>query len=287
VITLDPKPIQRYGERKPTPELARIVACVWVLEVDADGGAYQHRTTPNGSVELAYALGANCVEVSGPQRGPHVARVERGTTIIGIRFRPGAASSLLGPPPSELVDLDVELDRLWGRAGTTLAERLGEAGAPEDAARLLEYELAHRFAAAPPPDPIVAAAIGRLQPWQRGSVEALASDLYISPRQLHRRFVAALGFSAKTLERILRLQSFLALSHGPERDDEGLARLARRAGYADQPHLTREARALAGLTPRALLGEMQKSCGANHDHAASYAGLRQALLAHAPRLSRP
>ena len=113
-----------------------------------------------------------------------------------------------------------------------------------------------------------------LQPWRRAGVDALARDLYISPRQLRRRCVAALGFGPKTLHRILRFQGFLALAGGR---DLGLGRIAAAAGYYDQAHLTRECVALAGLTPAAFLAEMHATCGANHDHAASFAGLRRAL----------
>jgi AraC-like DNA-binding protein len=278
-MALPGDPVQTYRERLPAPEIAREVASVWLLEVGAGGGAYEHRTVPNGSVEISYALGSERVVVSGPQSEPLAARVETGTTLIGIRFRPGAAPSILGPPASELVDLSVDLDRLWGSGVATLVERLGEAGAPDAAARVLEDELASRVLDATAPDPLVAAAIGRLQPWRSGGLDALASDLYISHRQLHRRFVAALGYGPKMLERILRFQGFLALAQAPDQHDVGLARLAQHAGYADQPHLTREAAALAGMTPRAFLEETRRSCGPNHDHDASYAGIRRALLA--------
>jgi hypothetical protein len=36
---------------------------------------------------------------------------------------------------------------------------------------------------------------------------------------------------------------------------------------------------LAGLTPRTFLEEMWTSCGPNHDHEASFARLRRALVA--------
>ena len=50
---------------------------------------------------------------------------------------------------------------------------------------------------------------------------------------------------------MLRLRRFLALAEsGPSAD---LARVAAEAGYADQPHLTRECAELAGLPPAALL----------------------------------
>jgi AraC-like DNA-binding protein len=277
-MALQQDPVQSYRERLPGPELASRVASVWLLEVGAEGAAYEHRTAPNGSVEISYALGSDRVEVSGPQRGPLAARVEPGTTVIGIRFRPGAAASILSLPASELVDLRVDLDRLWDSSVALLAERLSDAGAPESALRLLEDEIVHRLVDATDPDPLVTAAVGRLQPWRSRSVGDLASDLDISPRQLHRRFITALGFGPKTLERILRFQGFLALVQGQGERHVGLARLAQQAGYADQAHLTREGAALTGVTPRAFLEETWSSCGPNHDHEASYAGPRRALL---------
>jgi hypothetical protein len=48
---------------------------------------------------------------------------------------------------------------------------------------------------------------------------------------------------------VLRLQRFLRLA----RRGGDLARLAAEAGYADQPHLTRESARLAGLPAAALL----------------------------------
>jgi AraC-like DNA-binding protein len=272
-------PMQSYRERLPAPEIASHVASAWVLEVAAEGAAYEHRTVPNGSVEISHEIGTNVLHVSGPQRGPTVERVLPGTTVIGMRFRPGLADSILGVAASELVDLHVEVDRLFGDRAATLGARLAEADSPQGAARMLEEELTRRLAIARPPDPLVMAAVGRLQPWLPSSVRERTADLYISPRQLRRRFVAALGYGPKTFQRVLRFQGFLALAQGPRDHRVGLARLAQQAGYADQAHLTRECDVLTGLTPRAFLAEMWKSCGPNHDHEASFAGLRRALFA--------
>jgi AraC-like DNA-binding protein len=270
-------PVQSYRERVPAPELASHVASVWSLEVAPSGVEYEHRTVPNGSVEISYEVGTDVLHVSGPQRGPTLARVTPGTTLVGMRLRPGLAEPVLGLPASELVDLHVEADRVWGRGATTLAERLAEAGSSVSATRLLEQEAARRLAIAAAPDPLVMAAVGRLRPWRRGGIGAQTDDLFISPRQLRRRFVAALGYGPKTFERLLRFQGFLALVQGQRDARVSLVRLARRAGYADQAHLTRECGVLTGLTPRAFLAEMWKSCGPTHDHEASFGWLRRAL----------
>jgi AraC-like DNA-binding protein len=104
---------------------------------------------------------------------------------------------------------------------------------------------AARLTVARPPDRAVQAAVVRLlSPGQR--VGELAADLGLSERQLHRRFLDAVGYGPKMLQRVLRLRRFLA------RADVDLAAAAAQAGYSDQPHLTRECRQLTGLTPAQL-----------------------------------
>ncbi|RSD14922.1 helix-turn-helix domain-containing protein [Amycolatopsis eburnea] len=68
-----------------------------------------------------------------------------------------------------------------------------------------------------------------------------------SERRLRRRFVQAVGYGPATYLRVSRFQRAVALApHAPN-----LASLAASAGYADQAHLSRDCRALTGLTPRA------------------------------------
>ncbi|MFD9260612.1 helix-turn-helix domain-containing protein, partial [Streptomyces sp. NPDC059538] len=77
-------------------------------------------------------------------------------------------------------------------------------------------------------------------------------------RQLHRRSLDAFGYGPRTLGRILRLRRALALA----RAGMPFAEVACVAGYADQAHLAREVRALAGT---ALGAYAAGSEGANSD----------------------
>ncbi|HEY0938357.1 MAG TPA: helix-turn-helix domain-containing protein, partial [Trebonia sp.] len=73
----------------------------------------------------------------------------------------------------------------------------------------------------------------------------------LSERQFRRRCHAAAGYGPKTLQRVLRFQRFVRIVDAAG-DTPDLAAAAVRAGYADQPHLTRECRALSGHTPAEL-----------------------------------
>jgi AraC-like DNA-binding protein len=197
-----------------------------------------------------------------------------GTTIVGVRFRPGAAPAAFGLPADEIVDQTIEAQVLWGDPAGALGELLEAAGTPEAALAALQRQLAARLVGAAGPDPIIAEAVRQLR-WATDDVGSLTSSLSISERQLRRRFQAATGHGPKTLHRTLRFQRFLALAQhaiarGGSPAGDGLARLAAEAGYSDQPHLNRECLRLTGATPGAFLGEAEDHCGCGHDHAASY-----------------
>ncbi|WP_245804876.1 AraC family transcriptional regulator [Amycolatopsis australiensis] len=153
-------------------------------------------------------------------------------------------------PLDELVDQHVDL------AGDRLAEAVATAGSAERALEAVQDRL-------PPPavDPLVAEAVRLLMPWRPVGIDTLAGHLALSPSQLRRRCLRAVGVAPNVLQRTLRFQGFLALAQagavGP-------------AGYADQAHLGRECLRLTGLTPRALLGGSVEECACGHDHSASY-----------------
>jgi AraC-like DNA-binding protein len=274
---------QRYSERPPRPELRKLVSCVWTLQASSDGPAFEHRTVPNGCAEIAYIHDTGQVLVAGPRRESTLERLAPGRTVVGVRLHPGVAPRILAATGAELVDLKVGADILWGRRTVTLTERLLEAPAAEDAARLLEQEILTRHSAARDPDLLVAEALRRVQPWQPIHLADTASELFISPRQLRRRFLSTFGFGPKTMQRILRFQGFLALANASHAADLTIGRLAAAAGYSDQAHMSHECSRLTGLAPKGLLTELRRTCGPNHDHATSFAPLRQALLLTARR----
>jgi AraC-like DNA-binding protein len=238
-----------YRELAPPRELREHVLCGWTLgPVRGDSGA----VLPDGCMDIVWRQGRGLI-VAGPDTGRAPTSRPPGSTVVGVRFRPGAGPTMLGLPASELRDLRVPLAELWGEDAERLEERLDDAPDPSARLELLEGELHRRLQRAERPDALVAAAVMRLYSNDPGRVRAIGDELGISERQLRRRFQAAVGYGPKTLARVLRLQRLLALAsrHGAARGD--LARLALDAGYADQAHMTADVKRLAGDPPARLL----------------------------------
>ncbi|MFI5529073.1 helix-turn-helix domain-containing protein [Kitasatospora sp. NPDC051853] len=167
--------------------------------------------------------------------------------VIRLEFTPLGAYRLLALPMRELTNLAVELVDVLGPAAGLLVERL--AATPGWAARfdLLDAVLLPRLEHGPEPAAEVAHA-WHLLARSAGTlpVARLAEEVGWSRGHLVRRFTEQVGLTPKTSARVLRFRRAAdLLAHGPV----DLAALATDCGYYDQAHLTREFRALAGLTP--------------------------------------
>jgi AraC-like DNA-binding protein len=169
---------------------------------------------------------------------------------FGARFHPGIAPYLLHTPASALVDGHVFLDEIDARFATRLHERLGNTDGTAERVRAFADELWRRLRHVDEPDRSVREAV-RVLARPGTTVAEAAARAFVSERQLQRRFRDDVGYSPKTLQRVLRFDRFMRVLREPRID---LATAAALAGYADQPHLTREARRLSGLSPRQLLG---------------------------------
>jgi AraC-like DNA-binding protein len=227
--------VVRYRELAPPPDLAHVLQCTWRRVGEGD----EVLVLPDGCVDVI-VLGGDAFAV-GPDTRPNPTWVPAGATVSGIRLRPGAAAAVLGVDVAELRDARVPLEALWGSAG----RRAGERGAGDPAALLAALTRRLRAAA---PDPRVLAAARLLARAPGTRLPDLADRLGLGERQLRRRFTADVGYGPKTFARVARFRTALALL------ERGVspARAAFEAGFADQPHLTRELVALGGRTPAAL-----------------------------------
>ena len=185
---------------------------------------------------------------SGMHTAPALIRTHGMQHGIHLSLTPAGCRALLGVPIGALTHLLADHADLPLGGPEHLHARMSVAGWAERF-RLLERHLlrvAGRSHCGIPPDLAYAWTLldegcGRVR------VAELAETLGWSRRHLVNRFTAEFGMPPRDVARLHRFAAAQAYA----RTDLPWGEVAHRAGYADQAHLSREFRALAGRTPTA------------------------------------
>lgn len=255
-----------YHEHTPSPRLAAWVGRVVGYRI-AGFPAGIHLGMPSGTVTLVIPLDEPLVvsdaEVPAPRRFDSVvaglatapAHIHHNGNQHGVQLalRPGAIRALFGVPPSEVAETSYELTDVMGRSAAPLRERLHETSSWAQRFALVEEALL------PADHPALEAAPEVAQAWQviRGSAGAVpihevARSVGWSMRHLQQRFRAEFGITPKEAARVSRFERSLPLVSAGRMP---LATVAARCGYADQAHLNRDWRDLAGTSPTRWLAD--------------------------------
>jgi AraC-like DNA-binding protein len=226
-----------YREQ-PVPARWRALAeCVWTSAAPVAPEVVD--VLPDGCMDLVWS-GADLF-VAGPDTAPNPYTRAAGLAATGLRFHPGVLPALLDIPAAALRDARVPLAALHPALARRAVAAIAAGAEPAAVLPALAARLPGRA-----PEPGVRAVAARLS---RGASAADTADaLGWTTRTLHRRCLAAFGYGPATLRRVLRFRRALALLGG----GVAPAEVAARAGYTDQPHLSREVRALAGTAPAQL-----------------------------------
>ena len=215
-----------------------------------------------GSVELlrkpdpVRGTGRFTASVAGLHAAPAVIATGEEQAGLQLALTWRGARVLLGVPAAELASDVVDLELLLPGVGS-LSDRLHATRSWADRCALLDAALC-RIAAArsgsggPPPE------VGRawdllVRSGGTARVADLAADVGWSARHLGERLRRETGLGTKTAARVIRFERACALLRSPGAAPP--AEVAATCGYADQQHLARDFRDLAGTTARAWLAE--------------------------------
>jgi AraC-like DNA-binding protein len=183
---------------------------------------------------------------------------------VQLDLTPAGARALLGCPASELVGA-VGLGDLLHAADRAVAERVGEAATWPERADLVLEALGRRLDTGRTARPEVEHAWDRVTGSHgRLPVRAVADSVGWSTRHLGEQFRAEYGIGVKAAARVSRFSRSAAMVRSGR---VPLAEVAARCGYADQAHLTREWRDLAGTTPGRWPHHDELAFVQDHEHA--------------------
>lgn len=225
-----------YAELPLPPALDGLVAAVWTAAVPADGGWVEYEAAPDGCVELirrhsgesVWRSAQPALFATGLNTEPVKLRLGAGARFTGIKLWPWAWHALGGPHCTAFFDRWVEIGE-----DSPLARLL-----PEDANSvpvLLEAAFSEL------PRPALAAVLGA------GSVAEIGARLGLNPKALQRLFAREIGLPPRQYLRFVRFRDAML---EVQASGETLADTAAAQGFADQAHMAREFRALAGVPPR-------------------------------------
>lgn len=252
--------------QRPVPRLDRFVECFWYYR----GYARAHDreiVLPTGSSSIVFKLTDDPVRsfrdasdlvgqtfggavASGAFASHFVLDTSQPSSTLGVQFKPGCASAFFGVPAGELSGARVALEDLWGPTARAVRERIIEAATPEAAIALVEQALLARLRRPLLMHPAVAHAIARIdaEPAIARIAEIRDATGYGAKRFIE-LFRASVGLGPKMFSRVRRFQSVIdRLADGSRVE---WAAVAADGGYSDQPHLNREFRRMAGVTPTA------------------------------------
>lgn len=249
----------RLLERRPHPRLAGLVSRL-IGYCELAPGTFSQLEPASLVIPFVASFGApwqiGLGGAAGESRESFVAGLYAGHVTIAsdgaaacvqADLTPLGACRLLGGAVREVAARLVDLGELFGLDGRYLVERVARAPGWRERIDLVEAFLLARLVRGQPAAPEIAFALSALAR-SRGTVgiTALAREIGWSRKTLTMRFHHTLGLPPKPVARILRFQ------HAARQGRAGTpdwAEIALEAGYADQAHLTREFRALAGMPP--------------------------------------
>jgi AraC-like DNA-binding protein len=254
-----------WGHR-PAPPLDAFVEDMW-LTLSPRPVYRALRVIPNGRLLLMFNLGGPQGTVNerggvdehheawacGAHARPLTVAAGPDHRLVGVRFRPGGARPFLVGDLTDLTDRVVPLDAAWGNLVERVRDRIAAAPPGPAVFRIVEEALHERAGGVPVQGALVGEALRRLATSHgRVRIEGLAKDLGVTTRHLLRVFAPTVGLRPKVAARVVRFQHVLrAVAAASPEGGPDWAGLAHEHGYADQPHLAAEFRALAGLTPSA------------------------------------
>jgi transcriptional regulator GlxA family with amidase domain len=194
--------------------------------------------------------------------GQYTCRINRHTSadfiIILVVLRPGVVHKLTGIPMNELINNDVDAELVFPGSIQLVNQRLSSTASYLEMIGILDrffLELAKRKN--PDFHPIDAVLNLLVEKPGNYSLDWLARQACLSPRQLERKFHDYIGISPKVFNRIIRFnQSYQLRISNPQKD---WLSIAIEAGYNDYQHLVKDYKDFAQSTPNLLFSEESKA----------------------------
>jgi AraC-like DNA-binding protein len=226
----------RYAEQPLPDALTGLVAAIWTMAGDGKPGELiDHDATPDGCIEVIHRLHGRSIWgeeqpalfVTGLSQAPVQFRISGDARFLGLRLWPWAWEMLGGTPCPDFAD------------GWSALNADSKAGALVLNPDHILADVTAAFAGAVP-HPIGSRVLSAAR------VEDIVRASGCSHRTVQRWFERSVGITPRGYLRLIRFHRAMVEVAAPTT----LADQAAKGGFADQAHMARDFRRLAGVAPR-------------------------------------
>ena len=252
-----------YYEIKPGQQLQQYIKCYYVYE-SSSTVTFEDTVFPSGCMEIIFNLGAGnwqtqsgnefvtnpSIELWGQLNRPLPVRSIGRNTMLGVRFYPHAAASILPDKASLFNNQVIDYRDISDKSVNTLQAQLQETRTWNKRIALLEMYLLQQIEQA-------GKRLGKVDIVKDLMYELRHQDVYetmetiaarygISARYMQQLLLQYTGLTPKLYSQINRFQHSLKLVTSR---NTSLTDIAYECGYADQSHFIKEFKAFTGTTP--------------------------------------
>lgn len=260
-----------YQSFEPDQDLAAFVKCYWTLESPKAETPEKQTIVSDGCMEMIFHYGDLYKQYTGSGHSitqprcfligqltrPLEIEPTGETGIFSIRFHPGGFLPFATIPIKEMENTAVSLEKLFGKDGLEIEQKILTADSTPDRIKLIETFLINRLTDIETLDRIVKSAVETILTANgQLSVDELSKQTDINRRQLERKFLSAIGLSPKQLSKTIRLQA--ALKMLLNNNFKNFTTLAHENEYYDQAHFIKDFKEFTGFTPKEFYGKSLK-----------------------------
>ncbi len=253
---------------EPNSELKEYVKCYWTLESEKENTPLKNTIVPDGTMKMIFHYGETYRHHSnkgeriilpkcfliGQLTQPYVVEPLGVTGSFVVRFHPNGFLPFSTIPIKDMQNTAIPLDKLFGKDGEEIGEKILNANDTSERINLIETFLLYRLAEEKKIDNVIKSTVEViLNTNGQFLVNELSKQNSINRRQLVRKFSSAIGLSPKQLSKTIRLQATLKTLLNKE--ISSLTDLAYQNDYFDQAHFIKDFKAFTGLTPKEFYGE--------------------------------
>lgn len=190
--------------------------------------------------------------IMSPRFKQYQLQVSQDASFISVRFRAGAFRHFCQYAGSDFIDNFVSCEDLWGQMGKSLEQQVFVAQSTPERVRVIEgflIECLNRYVK--DERKLDCAVQSLLYHYQDMNVQQIQQNLFLSQRQMERKFKAAVGVSPKAFQRISRFEAVikkLLLARQNKYLD-----IAMEHGYYDQSHFIKDFKYYIGEAPSVFL----------------------------------